>query len=422
MFNLSKVIVSILSFSVFFSSFSQDTIYARKIINQLASNQFKGRGYVKKADKKAANFIANEYKNLGLLPIVKKSYFQNFSFPVNTFPKTVEVSINDLVLKPGIDFIINPDCPSYEFTGNVELISINELNKENHFDTKGYLLKKVVIDTFTTKYHEEAAINLKKYFKDYSKELIVQLSNEKLTWGSSYYVSKKCMITIKKSAVEGITSFRLKIKIKNILVQNYTSQNVLGMIKGTSKKDSFIMLTAHYDHLGVMGKSAIFNGANDNASGIAMMLDIAKHYSKNPPKYNLVFVAFSGEELGLIGSKYYVEHPLFPLSKIRFLINIDLMGNGSEGVMAVNGSVFGKEFELLKSINESKQHLPQVKSRGKAANSDHYWFSEQGVKCFFFYLMGPYPFYHDVFDRPEMVPLTNYFGAFKLFKDFIDAL
>ncbi|MDP2176470.1 MAG: M28 family peptidase [Bacteroidota bacterium] len=422
MFNLTKVLVLIIAFSVFFDAFSQDTVYARKIINQLASNQFEGRGYVNKADKKAANYIVNEYKKIGLIPLKNKSFIQKFSFPVNIFPKTVEVSINNKLLRPGIDYIINPDCPSYVFEGNVDLVDIIELNNESHFDTKGYLLKKVVLDTFSPKYYQDAAINLKKYLKDYSKELIVQLSNEKLTWGSSYFTGKKCFITIKKSAVEGITNFNLKIKIKNKMIQKYTSQNVIGMIKGYSNKDTFIMLTAHYDHLGVMGKEAIFNGANDNASGIAMMLDIAKHYAKNKPKYNLVFVAFSGEELGLIGSKYYVEHPFFPLSKIKFLINIDLMGNGAEGVMAVNGSVFGKEFNLLKSINDENKYLPQVKSRGKAANSDHYWFSEQGVKCFFFYLMGPYPYYHDVYDRPEMVPLTNYTGAFLLFNKFIDAL
>jgi Zn-dependent M28 family amino/carboxypeptidase len=197
---------------------------------------------------------------------------------------------------------------------------------------------------------------------------------------------------------------------------------VLGVIKGSSDKDTFIVFTAHYDHLGMMGKTATFNGANDNASGVAMMLELAKHYSENKPYYNLLFIAFTGEELGLIGSNYYVRNPVFPLANIKFLINIDLMGNGSEGVMVVNGSLHGKEFNLLSAINKQYNYLPQVKSRGKAANSDHYWFSEAGVKAFFFYLMGPYPHYHDVNDRPEMLPYANFENAFLLFRDFIDRI
>jgi aminopeptidase YwaD len=422
MFNLSKVLMLLLAYYFINVAVSQDISYAKSILNELSSDQYRGRGYVGKSDKKAANFIAQEFKSFGLKPMNGKSYFQNFSFPVNTFPKNIEVSVNGKILKPGIDFIINPDCPSYEFNGVVQYINNSDLNNEDFFDTEGYKLKKVVIDTFTSKYQENAALNQVKLMKDKSKVLIIQLSNEKLTWGSSFQQSKKCIITLNKSVVAGLDIFDFKIKIKSKFIQNYTSQNVIGMIKGISDKDSFIVFSAHYDHLGIMGKNAIFNGANDNASGIAMMLNLAKHYSANKPKFNMVFIAFSGEELGLIGSRYYVENPLFPLSNIKFLINIDLMGNGSDGVMAVNGAVFSKEFNQLKSINEKYQLLPHVKSRGKAANSDHYWFSEAGVRCFFFYLMGPYPYYHDVYDRPEMVPFTNYENAFLLFKYFIDDL
>ena len=75
-----------------------------------------------------------------------------------------------------------------------------------------------------------------------------------------------------------------------------------------------------------------------------------------------------------------------PLSDIKFLVNLDLMGNGAEGVMVVNGTINPSEFQLLKSINEKEKYLPEVKIRGKAANSDHYWFAQSGVPAFFFYL------------------------------------
>jgi aminopeptidase YwaD len=422
MFDFAKILTLFAAFYIVSEVFSQDISYAKDILNEISSDKYLGRGYVKKGDKKAAKYINQQFKSIGLKPMNGNSYYQNFSFPVNTFPKTIVVTVNGRLLKPGVDFIINPDCPSFIFNGTIPFYSSNKLNNEFLFDTEGFRQKMVVLDTFNPKYQENAALNQKKFMMNQSNGLLIQLTNEKLTWGSSFQQSKKCIITINKSAVNDFETFELKINIKSKFIPHYTSQNVIGFIKGTSDKDSFIVFSAHYDHLGVLGKDAIFNGANDNASGIAMMLNLAKHYSVNQPKFNMVFIAFSGEELGLIGSRYYVENPFFPLSKIKFLINIDLMGNGADGVMAVNGSVFTKEFNQLKAINEKHQLLPNVKSRGKAANSDHYWFSESGVRCFFFYLMGAYPFYHDVFDRPEVVPFTNYENAFLLFKYFIDDL
>ena len=127
--------------------------------------------------------------------------------------------------------------------------------------------------------------------------------------------------------------------------------------------DSFIVLTGHYDHLGHMGKDTYFPGANDNASGISMLLNLAKHYSefKGENKYSILFIAFGAEEAGLIGSKYFVNHPIFPLTNIKFLINMDLMGTGEEGLMVVNGKVFEKEFNLLNDINKKHNFFPKIK-------------------------------------------------------------
>jgi aminopeptidase YwaD len=301
----------------------------------------------------------------------------------------------------------------------VPLVPVKDLDNPDYYDSRSNLSKQVILDTFTGKYFEEAAISAKKYQTDPAKTLVIQLSNEKLTWSSSLTVSHKCLITLKNNVVDRSQPMHFDISIQNKFHQHYTSRNVLGMIEGSAKKDSFIVFTAHYDHLGMMGNTAMFPGANDNASGIAMMLNLAKYFSGHPQRYSLLFIAFSGEETGLIGSNYYVKNPVYPLETIRFLINIDLMGNGAEGVMAVNGTIFPKELHVLKDINEREKYLPIVKVRGKARNSDHYWFSEAGVPCFFFYLMGPYPFYHDVNDKASAVPFSNFSNAFLLFRDFI---
>ncbi|MCX6294627.1 MAG: M20/M25/M40 family metallo-hydrolase, partial [Bacteroidetes bacterium] len=186
----------------------------------------------------------------------------------------------------------------------------------------------------------------------------------------------------------------------------------------------FIVYTAHYDHLGQMGEEIFFPGANDNASGSAMLLNLARYYSmtEHKPKCSIAFIAFCGEEAGLLGSKYYTEHPVFPLKNIKFVLNMDIMGTGEDGITVVNGSVFKNEFDKLKEINTQNNFIKDVKIRGKAANSDHYCFSEKGVKAFFIYSMGGIKAYHDIYDRAETLPLNEFENLFKLITAFGDYL
>ncbi|MBL4735303.1 MAG: M28 family peptidase, partial [Flavobacteriales bacterium] len=186
--------------------------------------------------------------------------------------------------------------------------------------------------------------------------------------------------------------------------------------------DSTIVFTAHYDHLGRMGNTTYFPGANDNASGVSMLLDLARFYMIDSIKYNVVFIAFAAEEAGLLGSKFYTENPLSPLKNIRFLVNIDLMGNGEEGITIVNGAIHHKEFELLCLLNDQNDLVPLVKKRGKAQNSDHYFFTENDVPAFFIYTLGGTKAYHDVFDISATLELKKYDEVFKLITGFINAL
>ena len=168
-----------------------------------------------------------------------------------------------------------------------------------------------------------------------------------------------------------------------------------------------------------MGKETYIAGASDNASGSAMLLDLADYYSENPPKYNTVFIWFAGEEAGLVGSKYFVENPPFSLDNIKFLLNLDLMADAKKGITVVNGTIFNEAFDRLKAINEREGLLNQVKARGAAANSDHYPFYEKGVPSFFIYTEGDYKHYHDINDVPENIPLTNYDQVFELITSFV---
>ena len=149
-----------------------------------------------------------------------------------------------------------------------------------------------------------------------------------------------------------------------------------------------------------------------------MLLELAYFLKEQPSTYTTVFIAFTGEEAGLLGSHYFVENPLVPLKKIKFLLNLDMVGTGDEGIAVVNGSIHEKEFDLLKKINHEGNFVPNIKKRGEAANSDHYFFHKSGVKSFFIYALGGTKAYHDINDKPENLPLTRYkeiFGLIHLF-------
>src|SRR5262249_11975318 len=136
------------------------------------------------------------------------------------------------------------------------------------------------------------------------------------------------------------------------------------------------------------------------------------------PKYSIAIFLFSAEEIGLLGSKYYTENPLFPLENIKFLLNLDLSGTGDDGITVVNGEIHRDKFDLLTDLNIKSAYLKDIKIRGEACNSDHCHFHKKGVKSFFFYTMGGISQYHNIYDKEETLPLTEYEDLFSLIRDF----
>jgi len=363
----------------FFNASAQDIAFARKIVDTLTSPYFWGRGYTNDGMKKAADFIADQFKQYGLKPLDNKSYFQKFSYPVNTFPDNMEVAINGKELVAGKDFIVGPEAHGLKAEGNLE-----------EKDSADF-------------------VNMKNKF-------IIHLA-DKLTWSASAETAEYTLVEVDKKAIDK-TPTQFEVDIDNEFIKNFKAANICGYVKGTQQPDSFIFITAHYDHLGGMGKDVYFPGANDNASGISLLLNLAHYYVSHPQKYSIGFICFAGEEAGLFGSKHFTENPLVPLKNIRFLINTDLAGTGDEGITVVNATEFPKEFAYMNEINDQGKLLVKIYSRGKAANSDHYFFTEKGVPAFFFYTMGGIKAYHDVFDKAETLPLNEHEDLFKLIVKF----
>jgi hypothetical protein len=414
-------IISILLIASILAAQAQNITYAKQIIAKLCSEDFAGRGYVNEGDKKAANYIRDEFTQMKLSPLGER-YFQNFGFPVVSYPQRVFFNADGNDLIPGEDFIINPGCPSV--SGNFKVIRLdsamidnnNEFNKWFKKNLKNYFL---IVDALKGKKfvnQERADAILKNQVN--AKGLIFD-NQETLVWGVSMDFEPYPIIYVKKDLLN-----RLILKITlNIDASKsiHGTQNVLGFIKGSVQPDSFIVVSAHYDHLGMMGMNAIFPGANDNASGIAMMLDLAKQYKEHPPEMSVVFIAFAAEEVGLIGSLFFTENPLVPLKKISLVLNLDLMASGDKGLTAVNGTIYPELFNLLQDCNAIGNYLPEVSARGKAMNSDHYYFSEKNVPALFFYLRGEYHQYHDVGDTHRAITLSKYNEAFGLVRDFMNA-
>ncbi|MEN8928118.1 MAG: M28 family peptidase [Flavobacteriales bacterium] len=413
------LISSILLTSLF--SFSQKEL-AKKLIDTLASDEFYGRGYVNNGTKIAADYIAKKFKEYGG-KMVNDSYFQNYEYPVNTFPKDVVVKFSDKTLKTGLDFIVAPNSGSAQ--GRFRLI---EVTLENY-------QKEIARDIINKDLPPTAyVVNLPKpegragYFKQLEMKNAIAnvapllvINDDKFTWSVAQEALTFPVIEIKSEFLK--ENDWIDLNIQNELIADFKTQNVLGYIpaKRCWKRKKFFVFTAHYDHLGMMGETATFNGANDNASGIAMMLTLMKHFAENKPEYSVLFIAFGGEEAGLLGSKFYVENPIVPLKKMKFLYNVDMMGTGSEGIQVVNSTEHPKEFERLKAINKKYDLVKQIKPRGKAANSDHYWFEEAGVPSFFSYTLGGVTYYHDIQDRPETLPLTEFDDLHKLIVEFVNS-
>lgn len=390
-------------FFLFFtvSTQAQDMNRVKTNIGILSSQSMNGRGYLHKGHLKASTFIEAQFLQAGLKP-VQGLFFQNFTIRQNLFPKEPKLRMNGRVLKVGSDFL--PSANAIPFRGTLRFRLSDSLKTPDQLnpDAVARILKP------REKLPSLGAATRFVYFK----------TEDKLTHTLSETQASPLVIHLKKSSFLSTDSV-VDIDFRPELNNQIKARNVVGMVEGTSVKDSFLVICAHYDHLGMLGKSVFFPGANDNASGSAMLMEMAREVSAKPLKYSVLFIAFSGEEAGLLGSFYFVENPLVPLSRIRFVMNLDLMGFGENGATVVNGTVFPDLFERLKSINQLNNYLPELKVRGKAANSDHYPFSEKGVPAFFIYSLGGPGFYHDVDDKASTLSLSRFPEMYRLILDFM---
>jgi aminopeptidase YwaD len=396
-----------------------------KDIAFLTGEHTHGRGYVKNGRDTAEFYMLKRFKDYKLEPVAANGkYTQAYAFPVNTFPGKMELTVDGEQLTGGSQFLIDPSSSPYS-RKNLPVKKIN-LNKVKNLAEWQETVSSM--DTSHAYYFDNVdsfcstvlQIRKSKFLSVLPLGCYLVPEEGKLQWTVSRQNYPGTLFYVRETSL----SRKLKMITVNaeaVMLPRARSENVVACVPG-AVKDTFIAFTAHYDHLGMMGENTVFSGASDNASGCAMLLYLASYFSAHPQHYSILFIAFAGEEATLKGSDFFVQNPMVPLKNIRFLTNIDIMGDATDGATVVNATEFPTEFGILKDINEKQKYLPAINSRGRAANSDHYYFTEAGVPSFFIYSIGGKGFYHDVFDKAREVTLNNVDGAAKLLIDFVTAL
>ena len=410
---------------------------AKVIVDSLASPYFGGRGYGVNQDSLAADYIASLFESANLSPLLD-TYFQEFWFRVTIHDGTPSLSINGKPLRLGIDFLpIDSRTPSLSLQNHTEFVyagsgvvapdqSINEYENKDILQ-KVVLLNDEVADSlrnnpnilpqflsrnFRSQIAQSIGGAYAVLFKTQSPMIYGRRGDQPATWTPGLAVHQDAWPDEFHS---------VDIKIESRQQVPISTTNVIGYQKGTRFPDKYIVIIGHYDHLGRLGPNHYFPGANDNASGIALMANIATHFKDTPLPYSLLYIAFSGEEKGLLGSNYFVENTPIALDSIRFLINLDMVASGSGGMVALGGHDSPEEYELLKTINDSLE-LGPLRKRSNAPNSDHYFFLEKGVPGFFLYTdKGTQP-YHHMNDVPETLDWDEFDDTFQLVRRFIHAL
>jgi hypothetical protein len=200
-------------------------------------------------------------------------------------------------------------------------------------------------------------------------------------------------------------------------------RNVIGVLRGSDPilKDSYILVTAHYDHLGIRKTAEgmqVFNGANDDASGVVSVIELARAFAGMAvrPKRSIVFMTFFGEEKGLVGSRYYGKNPIFAIDKTIAGINIEQVGrtDDSEGAQVASVGVTGYDFSEVGAIIAKAGEQTGIRAWKHPVNSDRYFgqsdnqaLADQGIPAHTISVAYHFPDYHGAGDDSDKIDYDN---------------
>jgi len=398
---------------------AQDLPHFKRVVKELSSARYQGRGYARGGANKAGKYLEKEFRKAG----VDEVTLQPFTIDINTFPGAMEMRADGKKLRAGVDFSMREYSPGVK--GEFPVYYVDTLNFDgekllsdlNRPENAGCL---VCCDFWFTYKHGKVFAKLQKAGQAPNAGLL-------LTWAAPIKFFKaygekvvdKPIVWVTPEAISGVK--KVKLNVDSEFLIDYELFNVIAKVEG-ERHDSCYVFTAHYDHLGNLGRKVYYPGANDNASGTAAIVTLAAHYAKHRPAFDMYFVAFSGEDANLRGSTYFADHPVVPLSQIKYLFNIDMIGDDNPVQYCEVSDAGMSQYPKFEKVNEAL-HLFEALHRGDlAANSDHYPFAVRGVPCIFLENEegSAFPHYHTPADNIKTVRWDSYEPLFRLVTGFIE--
>jgi hypothetical protein len=331
----------------------------------LASDELMGRGTLRPEIHIAARYIGEEFRAAGLKEVPgTNDYFQSFTIQMITRGKTGSIQLGATHFDIGKDWV---QTSGKDIMLSAPVIYLHHGSKKD-FDNTDVRGKIIVTDMGSV----DSSTFMDGFYLMETKQqwasdkgalaLIERFTKAEVPWDAlaQYAGSERPSINeadiptmiIRDSASPlpallkgGVPT--ASITMSGTQIKNVPAKNVLGWIEGTDPvlKNEFLLLSAHYDHLGLAAKpemqdgklDSIYNGARDNAIGSAAIIDAARYFSKYPTKRSIVFITYTAEEIGLIGSKYFADHPPIPLDKIKYDLNIDNASYNDTTIVSVIG-------------------------------------------------------------------------------------
>ncbi len=406
----------------------------KKHISTLASDAYQGRETGEPGERMSYMYILKEFKDVGLAPLGTSYYLQAFPFTksVSAGPAT-KLNIDGKIIEKGDDFF--PLAFTINGKVNAEAIRVGygmvapKLEYNDYKDLKGLKGKIFIIETSTpdkggphSKYSEytDFRMRIDTAISRGAAGVIFINSDKDAENPKADYTNRITPSTIPVAFVGDafrnllMKDGKMKVELQTELVKKEgTGYNVLGYMNNFAPRT--IVIGAHYDHLGMggegslyRGEPAIHNGADDNASGTAALIELARYLiTKGPKNNNYLFMAYSGEEKGLLGSSFWVKNPTQSLDSINYMLNMDMVGRlkPEDPQLLVNGTGTSDAWKI--TMNYIKVDSLRIKTTESGVGpSDHTSFYLKGIPVLHFF-SGTHNDYHKPSDDENLINYTG---------------
>ena len=444
--SLNRIIFSILLVGLNFSCSTTKQLPAtdeqmkaslKQHISTLASDAFEGRETGSNGEKLSSDYIVKQFREIGLLPKGEKKFLQEFPFTEGaSFGPGTQLYVNAKSFKVNDDFYPLQFSSTGIVTGYVTRVGFGiyaPMLKQDDYAGKTNLSKKIFVIEASSpdgsnphgKFGDYDLRQRVDYAKSRGAVAVIFINTDSIDDPKPDFAHKFTASSIPVIFAKGMAA---KI-LKDSVVTNCTvgaeiqkiekiGHNVIGYIDNNAANT--VIIGAHYDHLGFGGENslyrgerAIHNGADDNASGTAGLIEIARRLKNSSAQHNnYLFMAFSGEEKGLLGSNYFVKHPTIDLRKVSYMINMDMVGRlkPDEKTLLVHGTGTSPSWKTALDSTEEGIRLKMLESG--VGPSDHTSFYLDSIPVLHFF-SGTHSDYHKPSDDE---PLINYDGEVSIVK------